>query len=452
METSSSPAAGWDGARPAGPAPSQPAHFDAPSLVQLVASLIGALGLLGLVVVLALQGLALFQRGNKAELLTLSLLAAGMAFCALLLLPSAWFSLLRLRGCRPMSTLPEKFPRRMALLLGLLVIVPVTLIAGTYIVDESEWAWLIMPPLQVIVVAIPIAWLIHLGCYHLPLGSAQRKWGIFSSSLVLGPLFIIGLEAFVGALLFGAVLALLLSQPGAAEALQRVAALFQQDSPLPLEQITPMLEETASALLPYLQRPIVAYAGIAFLVVIVPLLEEAVKPLSVWFLGGRKLTPPEGFAVGVLCGAGFAMMENFGYTAAAEGNWGSIALARTGTAVMHVVTSGIMGWALSSTWRDGRYLRIAFMYVTVVFVHGFWNGLTVSFGLLGTQLTGTLDSALLFQLAASGLLGLLLLVFLVALNGAMRRAIILPPERYPPAEISTPNEEYQNDGIPASTD
>jgi len=45
---------------------------------------------------------------------------------------------------------------------------------------------------------------------------------------------------------------------------------------------------------------------------VVPLIEELVKPLGLWVLVGKKLTPAQGFVGGLLCGAAFALLESLG--------------------------------------------------------------------------------------------------------------------------------------------
>ncbi len=390
-------------------------QWDAASLVQLIASAVAAVGLLGLAALFAIQGVILAGTGQAQQVLAALLLASGTGFAGMLTLSSAWFALLRLRGRRAATTFPAWLPRQGILLLLLLVILPVALIAGSWLAEaNSPVAWLLLPPLHLLAITVPIVWLIHLGGYRLPYGSAQRKWGVFASGLVLGPALIITLEIVLGLMVLAGVLIALSTQPGLLETLQ---GLVEQLNAQP--DLAP--EQAAADLLPYLQTPVLLYAAGAFLGVLVPLLEELLKPIGVWLLARRALTPAEGFVAGALSGAGFALMENLGYSAASLDSWAAIVLARSGTAVMHIGASALVGWGLAATWRDGRFLRLVAAYLAAVFIHGLWNVLTVSFGVLGTQATGMLDDIVLFQVIAAGVLGMLMLLLLLAMNAALRR-------------------------------
>jgi hypothetical protein len=41
-----------------------------------------------------------------------------------------------------------------------------------------------------------------------------------------------------------------------------------------------------------------------------------------------------------------------------------------------------MGWALALAWGQGRYLRLALIYLGVVALHGLWNTISITMGLL----------------------------------------------------------------------
>jgi hypothetical protein len=54
-----------------------------------------------------------------------------------------------------------------------------------------------------------------------------------------------------------------------------------------------------------------------------------------------------------------------------------VVTARAGTAVIHIFTTGLMGWAMVSAWKGGKYLRLAVTYIGMVALHGLWNGLAL---------------------------------------------------------------------------
>ncbi len=102
---------------------------------------------------------------------------------------------------------------------------------------------------------------------------------------------------------------------------------------------------------------------------LVPLIEEAVKPLPA-FLRARAPTA-EGILYGALGGAGFAIAENLlNWTLGAP--WALTALGRLGASALHVFNSALMGWAWGML-RQGRPGAGLGAYLLVVLLHSLWN-------------------------------------------------------------------------------
>ena len=181
-------------------------------------------------------------------------------------------------------------------------------------------------------------------------------------------------------------------------------------------------EAVLDALAPFLARPGVIFAILLFGAGVVPLIEEALKPVGVWLLAGKDLSPASGFAAGVLSGAGYALFESLSLTSASEA-WAPVVVARVGTALIHIFTTGITGWALALAWRKKQYLLLGGVYLFAVLIHGLWNGFT-----LATTLN-QFNSADLGWLTVAGQLGPFVMVALalacfgglIAANHALRR-------------------------------
>ena len=121
-----------------------------------------------------------------------------------------------------------------------------------------------------------------------------------------------------------------------------------------MESPGPLLDQLET----YLMQPSTLYIALLFGALIVPLLEELFKPIGVWLLVGRKPSPAQGFAAGLLSGAGYALFENFSLGASAGEDWAMVVVARIGTSLIHIVTAGLMGWALSLS-LDGETIPAA---------------------------------------------------------------------------------------------
>jgi len=55
----------------------------------------------------------------------------------------------------------------------------------------------------------------------------------------------------------------------------------------------------------YINNPFVLYTILALFSGFIPLVEEMLKPLAVWFLVSWRLSPSEGFTAGLISGLAF---------------------------------------------------------------------------------------------------------------------------------------------------
>lgn len=359
---------GCEGTRPRGQEHRMKSEIHWPSVVQLGLSLVGVLFLWGLFLSLVVVGVT--QLANRSLPLSSSmsalLLAAGAALCGALLLPSAGYALARLLG-RPVVSTPD-IAHRMRPSLWILAL-PLVLLLGYLVAGDKRLAWFALPPLHILAIGLPVLWLVTQGQRGLPAGSPQRAWGVFAGGLLLGPSLILAAET-AALLVFVLLAAIWLARDPAL--LSQMATLAQQ---LSEGRATP--DALFRLLSPYLTQPLVIYSAFAFTSGVVPLIEEALKPAGVWLLAGRELTPAQGFAAGILSGAGYALFESLALASSSQ-EWTVLVFARIGTAIIHILTTGLSGWALALAWKEGRYLRLGLTYLGVALIHGLWNSLTLT--------------------------------------------------------------------------
>ena len=119
--------------------------------------------------------------------LSLYLMAAGLALSGLLLLPSLFFAALRLAG-RPVE---DDF--HLGLLRPTLLIfsLPLILLVGNWSANQAGIGRLLLPFAHVLAVGLPVWWIAYLAVRNLPLGSLQRRWGVFTTGLIVGPALIL---------------------------------------------------------------------------------------------------------------------------------------------------------------------------------------------------------------------------------------------------------------------
>lgn len=321
----------------------------------------------GISLISALAGFMELIQSPTAGFSTLqySLLSASAFFIGVLVVPSAVFAMARLLN---RQITPTTFKWNTLRPTRLIITLPFIYLAGYLVTEYTELAWLLLPPIHILIIGLPIAWLTYIGLRKLPNGTPQRFWGVLDAGMLLAPLLIFAFEfAAIAIIMLGGVL-VLASNPDVLAELTTLVNSFEYAAQSPevlLEQIKP-----------HLFKPATLYIMFTFVAVIVPLIEELIKPIGVWLLFGHKLSPAAGYSAGLLSGAGFALVESLGMSVNSQ-EWSVVVAARVGTAAIHILTAGLMGWGLAASWRDHRYFRLSLMYLLAVGIHGLWNGLTL---------------------------------------------------------------------------
>jgi RsiW-degrading membrane proteinase PrsW (M82 family) len=247
-------------------------------------------------------------------------------------------------------------------------------------------------------------------------GSRRRLWAAFGLGMTGGTSLALVLEyALIAiAVMFGAVL-----------------VAFRPELLQPLEDLQATVgnaknvEDILTILAPYLTQPWIFLAVLSFASGFGPLIEEAVKPLAVWVLGRRLHSPAEGFALGAISGAGFALLEGLmAASGMAETPYFGLP-ARLASSLMHISLSALMGWGIASAMLEKRWKRLAGAYALSVIFHGLWNGSAVLavYGSLRFIVQGmTYDPvSILTMLAGVAMLGLVFVLIAICLPIFNRR-------------------------------
>ena len=291
-----------------------------------------------------------------------------------LLIPSALIGFYRLRRLPiPRWLLFISLQRINGVFLVLLILV---LITGVLLFTWPEAATKAAPFLSVLAISMPILIYINIGSKNMAGVHPQRHWGVFAFSLAVTPSLIIFAE--LGVLSLALVVFSLAASTN--PELQRI--LFELSS-----QFSTLPQDPESLLLilkPLLSQPLVILALFLAFTVLVPIVEEVLKTISVWLLAKRIGGAHEGYVVGILSGAGFALMEGlFSLSGFGSGEeWLVLILGRMGGSLLHVFTGGVIGWGLASIWREGRGIKYALSLILSLLVHGLWNGVVLSASLL----------------------------------------------------------------------
>ncbi|NMB62465.1 MAG: PrsW family intramembrane metalloprotease, partial [Chloroflexi bacterium] len=202
-----------------------------------------------------------------------------------------------------------------------------------------------------------------------------------SISSSYGMMFILLFEMIVIALVIAGVLLYLSTQPQIRQWMDSFS-LPQNLSQLDIH----LIERYARTLL---RTPI--FLVIVFLLVglVLPLIEEILKPIAIWTLHRRSISPAEGFILGLYFGAAFALVESGGMIIQlGMGSWVTSTLLRAATGLLHITCSGLVGYAYARFMQLERKISAAIPLLIAVALHGTWNTVAVlsSLGSLSAEI------------------------------------------------------------------
>ncbi len=272
--------------------------------------------------------------------------------------------------------------------------------------------WVLGPVAHVMAAGGPVLFTAFLALRRGPILSNRRGWGHFLGGLWAAPPIALILELLAlipaGVLMF---LGLAVSERG----LSLLQAMAMTDLASDT-QLTRLLGRLVG-------EPVVVGIAIGFLAAVVPLIEEAVKSVSIWPLISRRPSVDQAFLGGVLCGSGYALFESLLIGQPGE-QWLSSMVARAGTPLIHAFGAGLVSWGLIEAIANRRPLRLLALYLSAVALHGLWNFTALAVGLTGFSLE--LGSGLLSP-AAAGLVSFSGLLVLVGLSGVALVGLLTLP-------------------------
>jgi hypothetical protein len=298
----------------------------------------------------------------------------------LMLIPVLLLSIYALQGKPVPGWLDLTRPSLSKALRGVILVWPVLVLLGWWITSQEGLAVFLLGPINVLVAGLPILWIFNAAQSGLSGGSHMRKWRIFGFSITLLPILVILVELLAVVLLGGMGLAYVGLRTAADPQIERDIAYLTNQFMAYGDNFDALIQ----FLKPYILQPPIIYWALAIFGGIIPIIEEVIKPLALWTLAGRKITPQEGFVGGLLCGAGFALMENVFYftTVLLSEEWLFMAIGRAGTGVLHMLASGLVGWGLAATWGKRKWALLVLTTLGAFVLHGVWNILAVISGVV----------------------------------------------------------------------
>ncbi len=387
-----------------------------PSLLILITLVLSALSLLLLAAVMggvSVYDLFMDKASPAAEMIT----SVVFGFEALVILLCGWLVLQKTMR-REQADSPFRFPFsewQTPVILGFIFFIIV--IGGVIAYQEVAWlSWLVLPVLTVLVITPPVWLLLGIGSKGIEFGPRWRVFGIFGLGMTLSPFIMIVLKIILLALMFLVAIIFIAMQPDLLQQMMDLSLLMkgQTDQDVILKLLSP-----------YIVKPGVIAGALIYIAVFVPMVEELFKPLAVWLFAKSIETPAQGFALGLLSGAAFALVESLNASSDGSTTWPIIVSVRAGTTLLHVTASGLVGWGIASAFREKKILRLFAAYFSAVMIHGLWNACALGAGLSSIgNLIGKPEWVFAIVPAAVGgmfTLGVGMFIILIASNRKLRQ-------------------------------
>lgn len=300
--------------------------------------------------------------------------AFAFGFEMIILLFCSWVVLQKAMG-REQAELPFNFPfAGWQIFAGIGMIILSVAIGGVIAYMEIAWlTWIILPVLTVFVIVTPIWLLFGLGTNDIELGPRWRFFGILGLSMTIGPVIMIVMElVLLSGIVIAGLIVVAIQQPALFQEIIKLGTIIKQET---------NQDVILKLFRPYISNPVVIAIAFGYIALIVPMLEELLKPLAVWIFAMKIETPAQGFTMGLICGAAFALIESLNASGDGTVDWPVIVSIRAGTSLLHMTASGLVGWGIVSAFHEKRIMKFFAAYFSAVTIHGIWNACAIGAGL-----------------------------------------------------------------------
>ena len=322
---------------------------DWPALLMSLFLATGAAFMVMIATLFTIMGLTSGSGLKNTEPLSMYLLATGTFLIGLLLLPGIYFNSRKFFGAADLTLrLPQI--NDWIFIPALVVIWTMTLVIGQLAASHAILSVLILPIANIFAVGLPILLYVRISLRGLDFPTARRSWSILGASILITPSLALLFETIAMGIIILLLYLYATSVPGLMETFSNFIAKLKSGSASDSE-----MTQLATRLL---YAPGASIAVLSTFSFAIPVIEETSKLAVIWFYLGRIRRPVDGFVLGTLCGAAFALAENIGFTSAGSADWAASIAARTTTALPHIFNSGLLAWALVSAWKEHRFGRL----------------------------------------------------------------------------------------------
>jgi hypothetical protein len=191
--------------------------------------------------------------------------------------------------------------------------------------------------------------------------SAKRTWGHFLAGLWASPMVAFIVEILAAIPLIIIVFAMLFQEMNSQGLIENFTLPEQWTEPYLVSQVQE-----------FTNQPLILFLVTAFLILFVPMVEEAIKTIGVWPVIRRGFTQYQAFIGGAIAGAGYGLFEAFFLGQPGE-SWVPVMIARAGATMMHMITTALTSLGIARARESGRWSYALRYYFGAVLLHSLWN-------------------------------------------------------------------------------
>jgi hypothetical protein len=191
--------------------------------------------------------------------------------------------------------------------------------------------------------------------------SAKRTWGHFLAGLWASPMVAFIVEILAAIPLLIIVFVMLFQEINSQGLIENFTRPEQWTEPYLVSQVQE-----------FTNQPLILFLIAAFLIIFVPMVEEAIKTIGVWPVIRRGFTPYQAFIGGAIAGAGYGLFEAF-FLGQPGVTWVPVMIARAGATMMHMITTALTSLGIARARESGRWSDALRYYFVAVFLHSLWN-------------------------------------------------------------------------------
>ncbi len=376
------------------------------SVFLLIASILAFLLAAAGFIVMALLGTITGFVDRSAAAGPTLIIAAAFLVMGVCTLPGIYFGYLGMQG-----RYPEQKDKPLRRWIYICFLFPVALGFGYLAFNQGVFPALLGPLAHISAAIIPVVFALAIVFRKGSPISAKRIWGHFLAGLWASPMV-----AFIVEIL--AALPLLLIA---------FATLFQEiNSQGLIENLTRPEQWNESLLVTQTQdltnQPLILFLILTFLIVFVPLVEEAIKTIGIWPVIRRGFTQYQAFIGGAIAGAGYGLFEAF-FLGQPGVSWVPVMIARAGATLMHMITTALTSLGIARARESGRWSHALRYYFGAALLHSLWNISALGVGVIvlfledlspsslqpGLPLISSIAGVVLLALSLTAFLGLWLI-------------------------------------------